>query len=151
MYPLFISLPMITSLKTTIQYHNQGRVKIENISITILSLCSHILLLLGNHLSVLHFSNLCADLYMDMFPFSWVKTGVELLSHVLSICLLFFLQHIEVPKLGVKSDLQLPAYTKAPATQDPSWVCSLHHSSWQHQILNAPSKVRDWTHNLMVH
>ena len=47
MYPLFISLPIITSLKTTIQYHNQARVNIENISIPIkithvLSIATHI-------------------------------------------------------------------------------------------------------------
>ena len=31
----------------------------------------------------------------------------------------------------------------------PSRVCGLHHSSWQHWILNPLSKVRDQTHNLM--
>ena len=29
------------------------------------------------------------------------------------------LQHIEVPRLGVELELQLPAYTIATATQDP--------------------------------
>ena len=33
---------------------------------------------------------------------------------------------------------------------DPSHVCDLHYSSWQHQILNPLSKATDWTHNLMV-
>ena len=28
--------------------------------------------------------------------------------------------HMEVPRLGVESELQLPAYTTATATQDPS-------------------------------
>ena len=50
-------------------------------------------------------------------------------------------------RLGVKSELQLPAYTTA--TQDPSCVCDLHCSSWQRQILNPLSKARDQTHNLM--
>ena len=59
-------------------------------------------------------------------------------------------QHMEVPRLGVKSELLLPAYTRAIATQDPSCVCSLHHSSWQQWILNPLSKVRDRTPNLMV-
>jgi len=59
------------------------------------------------------------------------------------------LQHMEVPRLGVKSMLQLPAYTTATATQDPSHVCSLHHSSQQHQILNPLIKARDRTCALM--
>ena len=41
---------------------------------------------------------------------------------------------MEVPRLGVKSELQLLAYTTAIATPDPSCVCDLHHSSWQHLI-----------------
>ena len=40
------------------------------------------------------------------------------------------LQHMEVPRLGVKSELQLLAYTTA--TQDPSHFCDLHRSSQQH-------------------
>ena len=35
----------------------------------------------------------------------------------------------------VESELHQPAYTTATATQDPSRVCSLHHSSQQHRIL----------------
>ena len=43
---------------------------------------------------------------------------------------------MEVPRLGVESELHWPAYTTATATWDPSRMCHLHHSSWQHQILN---------------
>ena len=57
-------------------------------------------------------------------------------------------QHMQVPSLGVESELQLPAY--ATATQDPSHVCDLHHSSQQSQILKPLSKVRDQTHNFMA-
>ena len=43
---------------------------------------------------------------------------------------LFFLEldpwQIEVPRLGVKSELQLWAYTTATATQDPTCICDLH-------------------------
>ena len=60
------------------------------------------------------------------------------------------LWHMEVPRLGVQSELQLPAYTTATATQDPSRVCDLYHSSWQCRILNPLSKVKDQTCNLMV-
>ena len=57
---------------------------------------------------------------------------------------------MEVPRLGVKSEIQLPVYTTATATQDPSRVCDLHHSSWQHQILNPLSEARDRTRHPMV-
>ena len=57
--------------------------------------------------------------------------------------------HIEVPRLGVKSELQLPAYTTATVTQDLSHVCDLHHSSHQSQIPDPLSKARDRTHVLM--
>ena len=50
---------------------------------------------------------------------------------------------MEVPRLGVKSELQLLAYTTAIATADPSCVCNLHCSSWQWRILNALSRARD--------
>ena len=44
-------------------------------------------------------------------------------------------KHMEVPRLGVESELQLPACDIATATQDPSFVCNLHHSSRQRRIL----------------
>ena len=50
---------------------------------------------------------------------------------------------MEVPRLGVESELQLLACTTAAATQDPSQVCNLHHSSQQHQILNLLSEAWD--------
>ena len=53
------------------------------------------------------------------------------------------LQHMEIPRLGVESELLLPAYTAATATWDPSHVCSLHHCLWQCRILNPLSKARD--------
>ena len=31
--------------------------------------------------------------------------------------------HMEVPRLGVKLELQLLAYTTATAMQDPSYIC----------------------------
>ena len=51
------------------------------------------------------------------------------------VCLLAFLgsnvQHVEVLRLGVESELQLPAYATATATQDPSHVYDLNHSPRQ--------------------
>ena len=53
---------------------------------------------------------------------------------------------MEVPRLGVKSELQLPAYTTAT---DPSLVCDLQHSSQQRRILDPLSKAQDQTRILM--
>ena len=57
--------------------------------------------------------------------------------------------HVEVPRLRVETELQLPAYTTATATRDPSCLCGLYHSSWQHQIPNPLGEARDWTHILV--
>ena len=58
-------------------------------------------------------------------------------------------RHMEVPRLGVKSELEPPAYTTGTAAQDLSRVCNLHHSSWQCWILNPLSEARDRTCVLM--
>ena len=46
------------------------------------------------------------------------------------------LKHMEVPRLGVKSELQLRRMPQAQAMLALSCVCDLHHSSRQHQILS---------------
>ena len=56
---------------------------------------------------------------------------------------------MEVTRLGVELELQLPAYTIAAATWDLSCTCDLHHSSQQHWILNPLSRARDRTRILM--
>ena len=55
--------------------------------------------------------------------------------------------HMEVPRLGVKSKLELLA--TATATAHPSHICELYHSSWQCQIPEPLSEARDQTHILM--
>ena len=57
---------------------------------------------------------------------------------------------MEIPRRGVKSELQLPAYATATATQDASHTCDLHHRSQQCQLLNPLSEARDRTLNFMV-
>ena len=64
------------------------------------------------------------------------------------VCLETHPLHMEVPRLGVKLELQPPAYTTAPATRDPSCICNLHHSSQQRWILNPLREARDRTHVL---
>ena len=58
--------------------------------------------------------------------------------------------HMEVPGLGAKLELQLPAYAKATAMPNPSHVCDLHHSSQQRWILDPLNEARDQTRNLVV-
>ena len=58
-------------------------------------------------------------------------------------------QHMEVPRLGVHLELQLPAYATATATQDPSHVFDPHHSSRQRRILNPLMEARNQTCVLM--
>jgi len=66
-----------------------------------------------------------------------------------SIFLELHSQHMEVPRLGVELELQLPANATASATQDPSHVSNLHHSLQQRWILNPLNKARDRTLVLM--
>ena len=56
---------------------------------------------------------------------------------------------MEFPTLGVESELQpqLLAYTTATATAalGPSYICDLHHTFQQCQILNTLSEAKDRT------
>ena len=71
--------------------------------------------------------------------FKWLIEEVEegLFSFETEAEIFFFFfygphpRHMEVPRLGVESELQMPAYTVGTAKQDPSHVCDLHHSLLQ--------------------
>ena len=68
----------------------------------------------------------------------------------LFVCFCFLGPHpYPTPRLGVELKLQLPDYTTATATPDPSHTYNLHHSLWQGLILNPLSKARDGTHVIM--
>ena len=56
--------------------------------------------------------------------------------------------HMEVPRLGVKLELQLLVYVTATATWNLTHVCDLHHGSWQRWIPDPLSESRDQTHIL---
>ena len=87
------------------------------------------------------------------------KTYYFLVFYYLFICLFWsflglHLWHMEVPRLRVQLELWPPAYatataTRDTATQDPSHICDLHCSSWQHWILNPLREAKDQTHVLM--
>ena len=68
-----------------------------------------------------------------------------LLACLLACFLGPYLEHMKVPRQGVKWELQLPACPTATAAPDLSHVCNLHHSSRQCQILNPLSEARDRT------
>ena len=78
------------------------------------------------------------------------KVNISLLSAIFFLSFLgLHLWHTEVPRLGVASERQLPAYTTATVMWDWSCVCDPHHSSWQCWIPDPLSKVKDRTHILM--
>ena len=55
---------------------------------------------------------------------------------------------MEVPRLGVKTEVQLLTYITATAMPDPSHICTLYHSSLQCLFHYRLSKARDPTHIL---
>ena len=76
-----------------------------------------------------------------------IKVYFTLPLTIESLYFCFFKGHTcSIWKLGVKLELQLPAYTTAIAMRDPSHICDLHHSSRQCQILNPLSEARDQTY-----
>ena len=52
--------------------------------------------------------------------------------------------HMEFPRLGVESELQLLAYTTVIAMPYPSHICDLHCSFRQHWILNPTDQGQGW-------
>ena len=79
---------------------------------------------------------------------NWIEAHIPLLFIFYFYFFVFLgphMQHMEVPRLWVESELQLPAYTTATAARDLSHICDLHHGSRQHWILSPLSKTRDQT------
>ena len=62
--------------------------------------------------------------------YAWlIHSAVQLkLTFFFSFFQMSTLQHVEVPGLGVESELQLQACTTATATWDLSRISHLHHS-----------------------
>ena len=79
--------------------------------------------------------------------FAFAMLTFRVLLYSFSFLFFFFLgphpRHMEVPRLGAESDLQLPACTTATAMSDPSPVCDVHHSSRQRRIPHPLSEARD--------
>ena len=94
------------------------------------------------------------------FQLIFYTVNINLFTHMYSLSEILFyfilfaflgphVRHMEILRPGVKSELQLPAYTIATATQNLSCICYLQHSSQQHWILNLLSKARNQTHIFM--
>ena len=85
-----------------------------------------------------------------MFPWNhdfWAYSQSIYIIIIIIIIILVFLSFLglhqglmEVPRLGVQSELLPPAYARATATPDPSRICDPYHSLWQCQILNPLSE-----------
>ena len=78
---------------------------------------------------------------LDFFLIKKINNSMYLFIH--SFFIWPHLQHMEVPGLRVKSELQLPAYATATATPDPSHICDLYCSLQQCQILNSLREARN--------
>ena len=66
--------------------------------------------------------------------FHYTKLALVYVAHLTKVIsflsfLGLYLRHMEVPSLGVQSELEPLAYTTATATWGPSCICDLHHSS----------------------
>ena len=74
---------------------------------------------------------------------------IEVLFPFSNVFLWPHLPHMEVPRLEVKLELQLPAYTTATVMPNLSHVCNIHYSLWQREILNPLIKAGYQTCTLM--
>ena len=97
------------------------------------------------------------QVFISLFRvFLWPQGRIMIMQLILTINLFnhktiffFFLglhpRHMEVSRLGAESEMWPLAYATAIATQDPSHVCNLKHSSRQCRILNPLRQARDQT------
>ena len=96
--------------------------------------------------------------YALSFPFllslheEGLKNYGKIHTNLTTVTIFFFcflglrLWHMEIPRLGIVSELQLPAYTTATATWDQSRVCNLHHSLWQCPLSEAGGGLNPYPH-----
>ena len=77
---------------------------------------------------------------LEVVPPTWEDFIIRLSFRCCCLLLSAFLGlhpwHMEGLRLGGEWELQLLASTTTTASQDPSRICDLHHSSQQHWILN---------------
>ena len=79
-----------------------------------------------------HFVYLSTSALKRIINYFYVLISFLFLSFFFFGCFLrLHSQHMEVPRLGIKLELQLLAYTTATATWNPSLICDPYHSSQQ--------------------
>ena len=82
-----------------------------------------------------------------------MHTSRQYLRKFSDLIFFFFLRphplHMEVPRLGVQSELQLPTYAAAAAMLYLSHMCDPQHSSQQCWIPDPLIEARDLTHIIM--
>ena len=104
------------------------------------------LLICSHYLYILDTSYPSFGCIVSIFSYS-VAFLLSILTYPLNMYSFFFLwlylQHMEVPRLGVASELYLLAYTTAIATPDLSCICDLRCSLRQCQILNPLSEASE--------
>ena len=96
----------------------------------------------------------CTYMYMCVCVCAHIINNVYVCVHVCVYVYFYFIlffcflgphqRHMEVPRLGVGSAMQLLAYLTATATQDPSRVFDLHPHPRQCRILNPLSEAMDY-------
>ena len=82
-------------------------------------------------------------------PKATEKLSLSLFIYLFIYLLGLHLQHMEIHRLGVESQLQLPADATPTATKDPSRVCNLPHASRQRRNAYPLSGARNRTRFLM--
>ena len=91
------------------------------------------------------------DAPLEFFPWLLVSFSFFLFNFLFFCPFRVHPRHMEVSRLGEESELQLLIYPPRPqALPDPSRVYDLHHSSWQHWILNPLSEAKDRICILMI-
>ena len=98
-----------------------------------------------------HYIRIWGQIFFFFFLFLHSPTwNLSIMVFCLFVCFLGqHPRHMEVPRLGVKLELQPLAYATVTARQDLSRICNLYHSSQQRQIFNPLSEARHRTCVLM--
>ena len=101
-----------------------------------------------NVICQLHLNKKCINIFFTIHiplkkKLQWGITNMQQDRIYIYIFIYCFLgphpRHMEVPRLGVKSELQLASLRHSHSNSN------LHHNSWQCWIPKPLSKARDWT------
>ena len=78
----------------------------------------------------LHLQPLLSTFHIILLVFILYKHQFKDLRNESSITFFLSVFFLEVPRLGIESELYLLTYTIATTTPNPSHICDLCHSSW---------------------